>query len=143
MRSVTFIGVFAFLAIEVSSFTFVSSRTQSTYLKAGNDEEVLPTPTRDVVKKVAVAGATGRTGKLVVQELLDRDVQVLGMVRSLERAKETFPDDQPNLEIAQVDLTNEKAIESTLTGCDAVIWCATGFLAGWLPYGRHLLPQFQ
>lgn len=32
------------------------------------------TPSAPAVNKVAVAGATGRTGSLVVQELLDRNV---------------------------------------------------------------------
>ena len=40
----------------------------------------MPT-TKSVVSKVAVAGATGRTGRYVVEELLKRDVSVVAMVR--------------------------------------------------------------
>jgi hypothetical protein len=120
--------IVALLAIQVSSFISASSRGRTSFLKAENGaEEVLPTPTKDVVKKVAVAGATGKTGRLVVQELLDRGVQVLGIVRSLEKAEETFPDEVSNLEISKVDLTNGEEIASALNGCDAIIWCATGF----------------
>jgi hypothetical protein len=120
--------IVAFLAIQVSSFTSASPRVRTTsFLKAENGE-TLPTPTQDAVKKVAVAGATGKTGRLVVQELLDRGIQVVGMVRNLEKAKETFPDEMSNnLEIAKVDLTDSQEIESSLKGCDAIIWCATGF----------------
>ena len=46
--------------------------------------------TKDIVSRVAVAGATGRTGRLVVQELLDRGVQVVSMVRDLDKAKEVL-----------------------------------------------------
>lgn len=92
-----------------------------------DDQEMLPTPTSEVVNKVGVAGATGRTGQLVVEELLSRNVKVVAMVRSLDKAKETFPDDNPNLEIVQCDLTSEKDIQNALDGCDSSVWCATGF----------------
>jgi len=120
--------ILAFLAIHVSSFTSASPKARTSFLKADTGpEETLPTPTQDVVRKVAVAGATGKTGRLVVQELLDRGIQVLGMVRNIEKAKETFSGEVANLEIAKVDLTDSDEIASSLKGCDAIIWCATGF----------------
>lgn len=92
-------------------------------------------PTREIVSRVAVTGATGRTGRLVVQELLDRGVQVVAMVRDLEKAKEvlefseddTTPEQQPRLIITKCDLTSETQIAASLQNCDAAIWCATGF----------------
>lgn len=83
--------------------------------------------TSDAVKTVAVAGATGRTGSLVVQELLGRDVGVVAMVRDLEKAKEKFPDPNPKLTVLKCDLGSEEEICSAVEGCDAAIWCATGF----------------
>jgi uncharacterized protein YbjT (DUF2867 family) len=84
--------------------------------------------TKDVVTKVAVAGATGRTGRLVVEDLLRRGVpNVVALVRDGKKAEETFPNKPENLEIVQCDLTNEEQIDSVLTGVDAAIWCATGF----------------
>jgi hypothetical protein len=130
MRTFLVFYLIALFSTSVSSFISASKQpTRASFLGAsGADAEgILPIPTREVVKKVAVAGATGRTGKLVVQELLNRNVQVLGMVRSLDRAKETFPKANSDLAIVKVDLTNEKEIEQALKGCDAVIWCATGF----------------
>ena len=41
-------------------------------------------------KKVAVAGATGRTGMLVVEELLNRGVEVVALVRDLEKFNSCF-----------------------------------------------------
>ena len=96
-------------------------------------------PTKEVVSRVAVAGATGRTGRLVVQELLERGVQVVAMVRDLEKAKEVleFSEDdtseqqqrqqEPRLIITKCDLTSETQIADSLQNCDAAVWCATGF----------------
>lgn len=91
------------------------------------DADDSATPTNDVVKKVGVAGATGRTGRFVVKELLARNIQVVAMVRSTEKARAALPDDSPNLEIIQCDLTSKIDIEEGLDGCDSAIWCATGF----------------
>jgi hypothetical protein len=69
--------------------------------------------TKSVVIKVAVAGATGRTGRFVVEELLKRDVSVVAMVRDERKAKEIFADPLPQgLEIIKCDLTAEKEIEN-------------------------------
>jgi uncharacterized protein YbjT (DUF2867 family) len=86
-------------------------------------------PTNQVVQRVAVAGATGKTGRLVVQELLDRQVEtVVGLVRSTDKAQEVFGLTTPtNLKLIQCDLTNEKAVQAALQDVDAAIWCATGF----------------
>ena len=44
-----------------------------------------------LVKKVAVVGATGRTGRWVVQELLNRGAEkVVGLVRSKDKAQSVF-----------------------------------------------------
>ena len=131
MRSLLFLlllCVLIFLANVVSSFIPASKLSRATRISAEEPGEILPpTPTNNVVKKVAVAGATGRTGRLVVEELLSRDVQVKAMVRSLEKAKETFPVERSDLEILKCDLTSEADIKEVLMNCDAVIWCATGF----------------
>lgn len=82
----------------------------------------------NVVNKVAVAGATGKTGRLVVQELLDRGVKdVVAIVRDSKKASEIFPDVIPNLSIVLCDLSNPIEIDGIIKGCDAAIWCATGF----------------
>jgi len=77
--------------------------------------------------KIAVAGATGRTGSLVVKELLDRGASVVALVRNIEKANEVFPDDCDDLSIVKCNLDSESEIEDAVKGCDASIWCATGF----------------
>lgn len=83
---------------------------------------------KNVVNKVAVTGATGRMGRYVVQELLDRGVpNVLAIVRDETKFAQLFPERPTNLDCIACDLTNPSAIEKSLQGVDAAIWCATGF----------------
>ena len=93
------------------------------------DEEDAMLPTNQVVQRVAVAGATGRLGKFVVQELLDRNVDsVVALVRSKQKAQQVWGLSPPaNLEIVECDLTNAKALQQVLQNADAAVWCATGF----------------
>lgn len=95
--------------------------------EAADDDAMLPT--NQVVQRVAVAGATGRLGKLVVQELLDRQVDcVVALVRSREKAQDIWGSSAPaNLKIIECDLTDARALEKALQDADATIWCATGF----------------
>lgn len=111
------------------------------YTVSAKDETLIDgddRPTTDAVRRIAVAGATGRTGSLVVQELLDRKVSVVAMVRSADKAKQIFrdaddhdastsPKQNPLLTVLPCDLTNESQITQAVKECDAVIWCATGF----------------
>ena len=68
---------------------------------------------------------------MVVKELLSRDVSVFAMVRSLEKAQEVLGsfenEGNDRLTISKVDLTSMTQVQTALGGCDAVIWCATGF----------------
>ena len=103
----------------------------ATFANADAEDEAKPTQLSNVVKTVAVAGATGRTGSLVVQELLDRGVAVVAMVRNLDKAAEVLPPAGSNsLKIIKCDLSDEDDIQQAVSGTDAAIWCATGFSDG-------------
>jgi len=101
----------------------------SVVTKSSTDDnnEKVSIRTSDVFKKIAVTGATGKTGKLVVEELLNRNVQVVGLVRNETKAAQLFGDSSDMLEIRECNLADPEAIASALTGCDATVWCATGF----------------
>lgn len=97
-----------------------------------DDGSSTPPPTNQIVQKIAVLGATGRTGSRVVQELLDRQVPVVALVRSADKANEVFGNadgdgKNPLLQVIPCDLTNESQVTQAVQGCDAAIWCATGF----------------
>lgn len=95
-------------------------------------------PVATAVKKVVVTGATGKTGRLVVEELIKRQIEVVGLVRNETKARELFAsivgnekdgDDSPDTKFtwACCDLTDPVDIAKKVKGCDAAIWCATGF----------------
>lgn len=83
---------------------------------------------------LVVAGATGRVGKLVVQQVLERpdmvNVKVRALTRSAQKAKTVLPAANDRLEIVQCDLNKQSDLQKSLRGASACIWCATGFSDG-------------
>ena len=67
---------------------------------------------------VVVAGATGRTGKLVVEELLARGYQVRAMVRSAAQACAL---QREGVELAEGDLTSINSLEKIIEGAHYLI----------------------
>lgn len=119
-------------SILLPSATQLLESTTST--NGGDEKEAAEEPTllstKQVASKVAVTGATGRTGSWVVQELLNREVAVVAMVRSMDKGQEVLGNLTKTsnlLTIQKVDLTSKDQVEAALEGCDAAIWCATGF----------------
>jgi len=84
-------------------------------------------------KTIAVTGATGRTGRLVISQLLEStDHNIVALVRDEEKANDLFSslnDDDERLTIQKCDLLNKKQVTSIVssTNTNQVIWCATGF----------------
>lgn len=74
--------------------------------------------------KVLVLGATGATGKLLVEQLLERGAQVSVIVRSQERLPETVKNhpDISVLEASLLELTDDE-LQREVSGCDAVASC--------------------
>ncbi len=73
---------------------------------------------------VFIVGATGATGRLLVQQLLDRGLKVKVIVRSADKLPEAIRN-HPNLSVAQaaiLDLTDAEMAQQ-VKGCDAVASC--------------------
>lgn len=128
--------VFGLLSVIFSSSSqfIVANAFSQTSTTSTSSATSLQSSTSEIVKKVAVAGATGRTGSLVVEELVRRKVNVVALVRDLEKAKEKLPQPETSLEeygssisFVKCDLTSESDICNAIENCDAAIWCATGF----------------
>ncbi|MEU2359050.1 NAD(P)-binding oxidoreductase [Streptomyces misionensis] len=68
--------------------------------------------------RIAILGATGATGRLLVGLALDRGHQVTALVRNPARLG---PDRSPQLQTAMVDLTDHSAVAAALDGSDAVV----------------------
>lgn len=102
----------------------------STPPERNDDTSPLSPPLSTLVSRVAVAGATGRTGKFVVQSLLSQKVPVLALVRDPSKASTVLDDPTDELlTIRKTDLGSRNDVLAALdeNQCDAAIWCATGF----------------
>ena len=83
--------------------------------------------------KAFVAGATGRTGRRVVNELVQRNIPVRAMVRNLEAAKALFP---VGVELVVGDVLNAQQVQEAIADCTVVI-CATGAAPSFDPTGPY------
>ncbi|KAL5187824.1 hypothetical protein HKD37_05G013431 [Glycine soja] len=83
-------------------------------------------------KKVFVAGATGSTGKRIVEQLLAKGFAVKAGVRDIDKAKTILSSANPSLQIVKADVTegSDKLAEAIGDDSEAVV-CATGFRPGW------------
>ncbi|KAG6540837.1 hypothetical protein Mapa_017815 [Marchantia paleacea] len=73
--------------------------------------------------KVTVAGATGRTGRLIVEELVSKGVPVRALVRDPAKARDLGR--MMNVEIVKVDLYKYETVKAALGDSNVVI-CAIG-----------------
>jgi putative NAD(P)-binding protein len=73
---------------------------------------------------VLLVGGTGRTGRRVLQQLLDRGVSVRAMVRSSGRLPPGVAGN-PNLTVIEAELLSlpDEELQRHLRGCDAVVSC--------------------
>lgn len=71
--------------------------------------------------KVAVIGATGRTGHRIVSALQQSEHQAIAVVRNPAKAQGRWP----TVEIRTADVTHPETLPPALKDCEAVI-CATG-----------------
>lgn len=67
--------------------------------------------------KVALLGATGKAGKYLLNELLNKGYQVRSLIRNPEKYTLTHP----AMEIIKGDITDKEAALTLLKGCDVVI----------------------
>ncbi len=76
------------------------------------------------MKKVLVIGASGATGKLLVQQLLQQEINVVAIVRTASTFTQTN-DVQSNLDIIRANISDmsENELASHLEDCDAVFSC--------------------
>ncbi len=68
-------------------------------------------------QRLLVLGANGPTGRLVVQQALDRGFAVT----ALTRRPESFPVEHDRLTVVGGDATDERTMDAALDGCDAVV----------------------
>jgi uncharacterized protein YbjT (DUF2867 family) len=83
--------------------------------------------------KAFVAGATGETGRRIVQQLVDRGIPVRAMVRNQDLAKSLLPD---AAEIVVGDVLKPNTLTAAI-GDANIIFCATGARPSLDPTGPY------
>lgn len=99
--------------------------------RSGLTEE-MPVEAEVKLRKIFVAGATGNTGKRIVEQLLAKGFAVKAGVRDPDKARTAFPSHGPALQLVKADVTEGpvKLAEAIGDDSDAVV-CATGFRPSW------------
>ena len=72
--------------------------------------------------KAFVAGATGQTGRRIVEELVKRQIPVRALVRDLEKARESLPHE---VELVVGDVLKPESLKTAIAD-STVLLCATG-----------------
>ncbi len=83
--------------------------------------------------KAFVAGATGETGRRIVQALVDRQIPVRAMVRDIAKAREILP---AGVELIIGDVLDPRSIAIAI-GDSTVLLCATGAKPSFDPTGPY------
>ena len=83
--------------------------------------------------KALVAGATGQTGRRIVQQLVQRNIPVKALVRDVEAARDILPQEA---ELVVGDVLQPATLKNALEGC-TVLLCATGAKPSLDPTGPY------
>ncbi|BAZ29363.1 NmrA family protein [Cylindrospermum sp. NIES-4074] len=83
--------------------------------------------------KAFVAGATGETGRRIVQELIARNIPVRALVRDIAKAREIL---SPEAELVVGDVLQPESLTAAL-GDSTVVLCATGAKPSFDPTGPY------
>jgi len=70
--------------------------------------------------KFLITGATGKIGNAVARRLVDREDEVVALVRDPAKARELLP---PGVELARGDVTDRDSIRKAVEGADGVFNC--------------------
>ncbi len=90
-------------------------------------------PSLGVIMKAFVAGATGETGRRIVEELVARNIPVRALVRDIEKAKSILPAD---VDLVEGDVLKPETLPAAL-GDSTVLLSATGATPSLDPTGPY------
>lgn len=82
---------------------------------------------------ILVAGATGKTGRHIVRQLIERNVPVKALVRDRDKAKSILP---AAAELVVGDVLQPETFQTALADCNILI-CATGASPSFDPTGPY------
>lgn len=83
--------------------------------------------------KALVAGATGETGKRIVQELVNQNIPVKALVRNLDKGRQLLP---ASVELVVGDVLQPETLNAAIADC-TVLLSATGAAPSFDPTGPY------
>ncbi|OCG20947.1 oxidoreductase [Gilliamella sp. wkB108] len=89
---------------------------------------------------VFVTGGTGLLGSSIVRNLIERNVKIKVLARSVDKAKKLFQN--PLVEIIEGDILNVQGFANHLSGCDTLFHCAAFFRDNYKG-GKHWEALFE
>ncbi len=89
-----------------------------------------------MTQRILLLGATGRTGRLVLEEALSRGLEVVALVRS----PEALTHNDPRLTVVVGTPSSIADVERAMTGCDAVISALNNNRASDAPWAKPVSP---
>ena len=94
------------------------------------------------MKRVLITGATGRTGRLVLQKLRDRsdEFEAIGLARSPSKVKELFGSTEG---FVVGDIKDKPSLDSALSGCDALVILTSAVPKMVTPPSQGQRPEFE
>ncbi len=87
----------------------------------------------EVMRSVAVLGATGALGKATVDELIKKNIHVKILVRDIEKYKSLYPQEKlpGRVNVVQGDLDTNQSIATIMENVDTVFLCYNTNLRYW------------
>ena len=88
------------------------------------------------MNRVLITGATGFVGCRVAEVLAASDIPIVGMIRSWHKAARLA---RLPLKLVQGDISNAKALEQAMQGCETVVHCALDSCAEGIAQRRSMV----
>lgn len=77
-------------------------------------------------QSVAVIGAGGPSGALIVDRLLAENIQTIAVVRSPAKYADRWPADHKKLKVVQGDVTDAAGLTEAVKNCTHIVFAASG-----------------
>ena len=102
----------------------MNAQSTNAKIKAHDRQETALRKELDKPSSVLLLGGTGRTGRRVLDQLLERGVEVRAIVRSVQRLPEGMAN-HDRLTLVEADLLSlsQRDLLDQVRGCDAVVSC--------------------
>jgi len=94
-------------------------------------------PLRETQKVITITAATGRLGRLVIQELLDRGVPATEIVAAARTPQKAADLAQRGIQVREADYDRPETLVAAFTGADKLLLISSDVLGQRFPHARN------